>query len=435
MNVLLICPAERPDVPALSETEPLANLQIFGKPFVHHWLEYLSDCGATNIKILVADRPERIRQSVGNGSRWGLRVEVIPESDEMSCAGAEEKYFPDQPKDAQTITALIDHLPGFPEQKLFESYPKFFAAIQFWISQHPSKNQIGLKEIKPGVWVGMRTQISPRARLIAPCWIGENVLVKADTTIGPMAVLENGVVVEDDAIIYESWVGSQTFAGTLIQVKDSLVLGNTLVNFRTDSLTKIPDAFLLCSLKDSNYRPRPGNIFGRVAALLAMALTAPFALITILKAKWQGHRALRPRRATAPLTTWENCPAIIYFEFANSNGWWRRWPQLWNIARGEFTWIGNRPLTLIEAGKLTNEFERLWLAAPIGLISQGDAEGCTDISSDEARAHASFYAAQANLSLDIQIFCRAVDRLVNRKASTVDQNESLEIKTRTVPID
>jgi len=420
MKVILICPAERSEIEALAEAMPLVNLPLFGKPFLHHWLEYLASRGATDVKILAADRPEQVRQIVGNGTRWGLQAEVLPESHELSCEEMRQKYFFTNSADSSNISdysGLINHFPGFPEQKLFESYSQFFSALQSWLSKHPLQNQIGVKEIKPGVWVGLRTQISPKAKLIAPCWIGENVLVKADAMIGPAAILESGVVVENGAAIFDSWIATHTFAGSLVQLKDSLALGNTLANFRTNSIAKIPDDFLLCSLRDRKHAIRSGNLFGRFAALFTLAATFPFALITILKAKWQGHRALRARRAVAPQTISENYSSIIYFEFANSNGWWKRWPQLWNVVRGDFTWIGNRPLTPIEAGKLTNEFERLWLTAPIGLISQGDAEGCTDISSDEARAHASFYGAQSHWRLDWIIFLKAFLRLLRRKAA------------------
>lgn len=435
MKALLICPAERPDSTALAEEMPLVNLCIFGKPFLHYWLEHLAGCGATEIKILVADRPEQVRKLIGDGARWGLRVEIIPESRELSCNEAREKYFLHNPigsLDASVHLTLADHFPGFPEQKLFESYAVFFSVLQFWLSRNPGKTQLGMKEIKPGIWVGMRTQISPAAKLIAPCWIGENVLVKTDAVLGPAAIIENGVVVENGAAIYESWIGTQTFAGSLIQVKDSLVLGNKLINFRLDSVAEIPDAFLLCALKDRRHPIRSGNLCGRLAALLALAITFPFALISILKAKWQGQSALRPRRAAAPQTSLENPAAITYFEFSNASGWWRRWPQLWNIARGEFAWIGNRPLTPIEAGKLINEFERLWLAAPLGLVSQGDAEGCTDLCSDQARAHASFYAAQAGWRLDCAIFFRALKRLVLRTTATPPSFDAAEIKSRAV---
>jgi len=428
MEALLICPAERLEVNALSETAPLVNLRVFGKPLAHHWLEHFASRGAKEIKILASDRPEQVRNIIGNGARWGLRVEIIPESRELNCDEAAKKYYKSETSsNAPELVALMDHLPGFPEYKFFESYAGFFSALQFCFSQSPARTRVGVKEIKPGVWVGMRTQISPRAKLVAPCWIGENVLIKPDAVIGPMAILENGVAVENAATIYDSWVGPQTFAGSLIQMKDSLALGNTLVNFQSNSVAKIPDEFLLCALEHRPRRLRTGNIFGRLCALFVIAFTSPFALFAILKAKLQGHRVLRPRRAIAPQADFsEDPPTITYYEFANVSGWWRRWPQLWNVAKGDFTWIGNRPLTPVEAGKLSNEFERLWLAAPIGLISQGDAEGCAELSSDEARAHASFYAAQANRRLDCRIFFRALKRLFTANPAVVTSNGETE---------
>lgn len=436
MKALLICPAERLGVNALSEAAPLANLHIFGKPVVHHWLEHLAGCGAKEIKILASDRPEQVRHITGNGARWGLHVEIIPESHELNCNEARKKYFKPNSSNTTELVALMDHLPDFPEYKLFESYAEFFSALQFCISQDPARTLVGAKEIKPGIRVGMRTQISPRAKLIAPCWIGDNVSIKQDAVIGPMAILENGVAVENAATIYDSWMAPQTFAGSLIQMKDSLALGSTLVNFQTNSVTKIPDEFLLCALEHRSRRIRSGNFFGRLCALFVIAFTFPFALFAILKAKLQGHRALRPRRAVAPQAGFpENAATISYYEFANVSGWWKRWPQLWNVAAGDFAWIGNRPLTPVEAGKLANEFERLWLAAPIGLISQSDAEGCSDLASDEARAHGSFYAAQANWRLDCKIFFRAMKRLftANPQAATTNaQSERVLSSVRVV---
>jgi len=437
MKALLICPDECPEVSALAGPAPLANLCFLGKPFIHYWLEHLAGTGAKEIKILAVDRPDQIRKAIGTGARWGLRVEVIPESHELTCDEARAKYCDLDSSDwlqKPNDISFIDHLPGFPEQKLFESYIKYFSAIQFWVSQNPNRLQIGAKEIQPGIWIGRRTQISSQAKLHAPCWIGENVLIKPDAEIGPMAILENGVVVENAATISESWIGTETFVGNLTQVQSSLALGDTLVNFRRASVAKIPDPFLLCALRNRNVSINSGHFLGRVAAVVVASLTFPFALITILKAKLQGHRALRPRRAAAPEIDAESFSSITYFEFSNSSSWWRRWPQLWNVMRGEFTWIGNRPLTLIEAGKLVNEFERMWLVAPIGLISQGEAEGCTDIASDEARAHASFYAAQANWRLDFAVFFKALLRLAGRKLAAPSSDQAGEFKEQPIEL-
>ena len=97
---------------------------------------------------------------------------------------------------------------------------------------------------------------------------------------------------------------------------------------------------------------------------------------------------------------------VIYHELTCGFGWLRCWPQLWSICQGDFAWVGNRPLSPTEVADLSNDFERLWLAAPIGLLSLGQAEGAVDAL--EKRACASLYALQANWRLDLSIIARAL---------------------------
>jgi hypothetical protein len=80
------------------------------------------------------------------------------------------------------------------------------------------------------------------------------------------------------------------------------------------------------------------------------------------------------------------------------------------VVRGDLTWIGNRPLRPTQALGLTNDFERLWLTAPVGLVSLGDAHGCNDEITDIACAHASYYAVNANRRLDWFVLSRAFFR-------------------------
>ena len=63
-----------------------------------------------------------------------------------------------------------------------------------------------------------------------------------------------------------------------------------------------------------------------------------------------------------------------------------------------------------EALELANDFERLWLASPVGLVSLADAHGCTEALNDEICAHASFYAVNASRRLDAFILSRALVR-------------------------
>jgi hypothetical protein len=229
--------------------------------------------------------------------------------------------------------------------------------------------------------------------------------------IGPRAVLEHAAFVEGHAEISDSVVGPETFVGKFTEVGHSIAWGSTLVDWRLDSCIKVPDAFLLCSL---GRRPSDFHLMrflGRAAAVFAILLTLPFALYAIIKAKIRRRPALRamialrPGPADTPRLPGDN---LIYYEFTGARGALRRWPQLWSIVMGEFAWIGNRPLSPRLANTLAREYERLWLAAPLGLISLADAEGCTDFLSAEMRAHSSYYAAKANWRLDAAILCRVL---------------------------
>jgi NDP-sugar pyrophosphorylase family protein len=411
MKSLLIAPAERPAVSALAEHTPLALLPVLGKPLVAYWLEHLADLGIREVLILAADRHEQIRAAVGDGVRWGIDVEVISALREHTVIEARARY---RPKDAtdwpveQHDVILMDRFPGLPNLPLFESYSSWMTAVQAWLPHSARRHRVGVRENQPGVWVGQRSRISKSAKLQGPCWIGENVWVGANSKIGPYAVLENRVVVESGVEIANSIIGPETLVGALTEVKDSLADGSTLVNWRTGSRITVPDAFLLCSLAQRKRRQKAGNLVGRLLAAALMLVTAPLAALFVLSAKIRNQSSLREMRAVRPQVV--EGPAlsetILYYELANGRSFFRVWPQLWNIVRGDFAWVGNRPLGPAEVAQLESEFDRLWLAAPIGLISLADAEGVAEAFTDEARVCASFYAVRANWRLDLSILAR-----------------------------
>jgi hypothetical protein len=305
----------------------------------------------------------------------------------------------------------MDYLPGLPEKPLLNSYADWMAAVEAEMPRAVTPERIGVHQLQPGIWVGMHVHVSPHAELRAPCWLGDHVYVGSGSVIGPAAVLEQAAFVEGHAEVSHSIIGPETFVGKFTEVGHSIAWGSTLVDWKLDSCIKVPDAFLLCSLGRRSTDFDFTRFLGRVAAVLAILLTFPLALYAILKAKIRGRPALRAMIALRPgRTDTARLPGdtLIYYEFTGVRGAVRRWPQLWSIVMGEFGWIGNRPLSPRLANTLAREYETLWLAAPLGLISLADAEGCTDFMSAEMRAHSSYYAAKANWRLDVAILCRVL---------------------------
>jgi carbonic anhydrase/acetyltransferase-like protein (isoleucine patch superfamily) len=257
MKSLLICPDERIGVAELAESAPLANVPILGKSLVEYWLEHLAAAGAAEVLVLAVDRPDQVRAGVGDGARWGLRVTVQPDKRERTLEEARAKYQ-DQPAmwlPAPNDAFLMDHLPNLPHLPLFTSYADWFAAARALMPLALTPDRIGVRELKPGVWVGLRAHVAPDAKLIAPCWIGERAWIEAGAVIGPNAVLEREVFVARGAEVSRSAIGPETFVGQFTEVRNSIAWGSTLINWERDSCLKVPDAFLLCSREPQRARP------------------------------------------------------------------------------------------------------------------------------------------------------------------------------------
>ncbi|PTX90733.1 sugar transferase [Opitutus sp. ER46] len=412
MNAILICPADRPPLGELSSRAPLVTCPLLGRTLIDLWIEALATGGAQRVLVLATDRPNRVRAHIGDGRRWGVQVEVLPTAHEYTVEEARARFSaPGTPWAGAGIT-LIDHLPGQPALPLLDSYASWFAAQRAWLPAALTPGRIGVREVQPGIWAGLRAEISPRARLRAPVWIGDYVRIGADAEIGPSAILDDRVVVETGARVVESIVGPDTFVGRFVSIERSLAHGSLLVNWHTQSSVEVPDPILLADLRTRPVNRLRPTFLGRALAAAALVITVPAAIgvvgLSLLRgeAPWQLRLGLRSQ----PAGRRSLHDTFAYYELTGAQNWLRRWPQFWNVVRGDMCWIGNRPLRPTQALALANDFERLWLTAPVGMISLADAQGCPDGVSEESIAHASYYAVHAGAAINTSILTRALLR-------------------------
>ena len=73
----------------LTETIPKALIPVAGVPFVDHQLAWMAAHGVTRVVLSVGYRGDMLLQHVGDGSRWGLAVQVVDEGSVLrGTAGA-----------------------------------------------------------------------------------------------------------------------------------------------------------------------------------------------------------------------------------------------------------------------------------------------------------------------------------------------------------
>jgi NDP-sugar pyrophosphorylase family protein len=241
---------------------------LLGESLVEYWLTHLAMAGFRTVRILAYDRPDYIAAIAGDGTRWGIRTEVIEESRDLTPAQAQIKYATSRSAaraGSDEIIAL-DHFPGSTQQ-LFGCYSDLFRGLLEWIPQALMPDRVGVRELRPGIKVGWHTRISSSAQLKAPCWIGQSVYIGAGAVVGPNAVIEDRSFVEPASEISDSLIGPDTFVGRSAKIQDSIAWADTLIDWKSGLCGPVTDAYMLCALRSPALARHSRGFFDRLGEI------------------------------------------------------------------------------------------------------------------------------------------------------------------------
>lgn len=92
-------------------------------------------------------------------------------------------------------------------------------------------------------------------------------------------------------------------------------------------------------------------------------------------------------------------------------------PQLWNVFTGDMSIVGNRPLPLYEAEKLTTDKYALRFHAPAGITGlwQVEKRGKGDMSEEERLMLDNVYAKNHSLKNDIKLILKTIPALLQKE--------------------
>ena len=280
-------------------------------------------------------------------------------------------------------------------------------------------------QIEPGIWKGRNVTIHPSARLLPPLQIGDNTQIGANAEIGPHTVIGSSVIVEEDATVAGSVVLEGTYVGKLVNVQDSVVNRNCLINVPSNTSIFVSDHFLLGEVSQGAATHSLEQALGWLVALATLILSLPLWLVTAVVALFAGGGALiqKELRATNhPQLNWESGTigwrAIPVYRFRASpttptGRWLRRTnlrdlPGLISVLKGDIALVGTGPLTQAQAEDLAEDWHRQRFLAPAGLSGLWYLNGCQyadgQIPFEEQLIADSYYAATRTLKEDIRIF-------------------------------
>lgn len=121
---------------------PVAN-----KPILHYGIEAIRDAGIRDIGVIVGDTAEEVAASLGDGSRWGVRITYIPQDAPLGLAHAvkiAEEYMSGEP----FVMYLGDNLIAGGIKPFVDEFSAGGCDAQILLAHVPNASQFGVAEVR-----------------------------------------------------------------------------------------------------------------------------------------------------------------------------------------------------------------------------------------------------------------------------------------------
>jgi carbonic anhydrase/acetyltransferase-like protein (isoleucine patch superfamily) len=372
-----------PDWPNLDtmarRTEPPVLWPVGVQPLLGHWMDEARRRGASRVRVYCADRPHQVRAWLEGGAYWSCPVEVV---------AADSARYP-------STAEWADRLPGEPPVLAPTDGPSlarwWLDRNLFWLQSRDQHARLLDEQHPAGGWIGPHARVHPKAKLVAPFWIGTSTQIGAGAQIGPGAIIGARCVVETDAHVLESVVLDDTFIGPHVSLNGMVADGGIVIDTRRGCRVEIAESFILSATIHRGDRVPWRD------RLLALLLWLPAQLLAVGRPIGADRIATTPRgklalreRLTGPL-------------LARRAGW------ISSVVQGRLRLVGPLPRSSDACAGLPVDAANLLRSVHPGVFSVADMHGCHVPGSEEEAVHALYAAAQPRSAGEV---LRALPRLM-----------------------
>jgi NDP-sugar pyrophosphorylase family protein len=285
------------------------------------------------------------------------------------------------------------------------------------------------KEIREGLWVGRNSFIDPTAEINTPVLIGENCSIKSSVSIGLYSIIGDGVIVESDTNINRSIIYEKTYVGTNTEINDSIVHQNFIFNLPSMSNLYVDDDTIIGTMEKNLFKEKLEKIFNVFMALFLFCFFSPVMLalyIYHLLCPSKGYLAKMTGFGGYGSRDMKGVPElseITQHYFKSSYSLIRKLPGLINVIKGDIRLVGNSILSKEELNQLREDWQKVRLNAPTGLIHLWETEKSPLSTWEERIVSENFYASTRSFRDDIMILFKYFFHIKNLSAENDHQRE------------
>jgi hypothetical protein len=480
MDVILFADRKGQELMPLTDETCVPLLPVAGKMVLEHTLEALVDADLRQAHIILSPHAERVKEALGNGERWGMRLTYSTTRGEESPLQTLTRL--QQPpvapflilrgdiirsgplnvflQQAETLTApcvhalfngenafmilcrdpLHAHLDNLgwanPVQTLpantivdldgavakLDSLSAFYQTNLDAAAGRLSTLLIPGRQTALGLTQGRNTEAYPQNLKQGIALIGSNCHLHPSVELSGEVVIGNNVIIDHRATIESSVILPHTYIGELVELRNAIVRGNDLIRVDNGTILKISDAFLLADLETATFNKGLGTVFNRVAGLALLLLSLPLWFLALILSLLQNPAKLfcvkRLRGNKIDLNEF-GMPQRTEFtavEWNVSAPVLRYLPRILAVINGNLSLIGTLPVSLETASLRTEEWEKLADKVPAGLLGPTQLNVSINAPEDEKLMSDSFYAAHFNSRQDLRYLLQSFQALFSRRA-------------------
>lgn len=480
MQALIFADRRGRELQPLTDQTCVALLPVVGKPVLEHTLEALVAAGLRRAIIAVSPFAEELRAVIGDGRRWGMRLDYVltrgeeePDAVVERCPSRLEDEllllrgdvlhgaaFADFLRRASELAGPVAHgrvageplslcrhraggrggleplrwsvapsaipplwpVVELPEAALnrLESWRVYHRAnLEAAAGRFPGLIVPG-RAAAPGLTVGLHSRVSPRSVRQGVAFVGSQCRIEPTAELRGEVVVSNGVMIDRYATVQDSVVLANVYVGERMDVRNAIIQGNQLLRVDTGVVLPVVETCLLANLPEAVRRETLADPLNRGLGLLALALSLPLwplALALALTANVNAPlREMKLRGNRFDASGKRQRRVFSAWEWAVPVPVLRYLPRLLAVVSGDLRLVGATPLTPEQANRRLEDWKRVSDQAPAGLIGPTSLNLPPDAPWEQRLLSDAFYARQRSPARDWRYLLQGIGALFTRRA-------------------
>ena len=273
-----------------------------------------------------------------------------------------------------------------------------------------------------GLTQGRNSQVSPRSLKVGVAFVGTGCRIDATAELRGEVVVCDDVIIDANARLADTVVLPHSYVGELVDLHNAIVRGNDLIRVDTGAYLHLTDAFLLADLKQISLSHTFAPTLHRLAGLVLLLLSLPLWPLAALAAYRENpssllrSRRLRGNRIELTEFGERRRAEFTAWEWATARPLLRALPRLFAVISGDLRVVGVEAVSLGEADRRVEEWERLADQVPAGLIGPTQLRLSADAPEEERLMSDAFYASQRGRWKNSPYLGEAIRALFSRRA-------------------